>query len=329
MWGQLEYIGKEQNVWSGTSGAWQYYGWQNGPKAFFGNSYIGGNAVGATKELYGWIKGWDIIPNSMKIRCTGYLWNSGWPPDFGGFTCPCSNQDHATRPGIANGLFAQYYHGYLYEDGGDTYKIWAYDDLYNWYKNGPDHTQVYFKWNPRGCQIACTKCYTVTAEIIEIDGQIIGMPTAIDIAKTNENWIYIGLSEKIIKSEDAGATWAVLTSDYGADDIAVHPMLAGHFVFHATDGNLYQCTVGVVDTTPLDTGRRIAVPRRLAFDPHGGGKLWSLTLDPTDGESRRPRVRGEQRHELAQEPPRQPGQLGGRGPQPEPRLRVGPRRQRL
>ncbi len=94
-------------------------------------------------------------------------------------------------------------------------------------------------------------------------------PLGFDVAPTNNNWLYIGTENAIIKSDDAGHTWTAIITDYGADDIKVHPTAAGAITFWATDGNLYHAVNGVLQGM-LMYGSRAKVPLRITQSPSGG-----------------------------------------------------------
>lgn len=107
-------------------------------------------------------------------------------------------------------------------------------------------------------------------------------PTALDFAATNPEWVYVGLPDKILLSMDGGYTWEVKISTHGADDIRVHPLLAGVIAFwSATDGGLYQAINGVVQAQ-LKSGTALAQPLRINYNRTGAimrvidaaGELW-------------------------------------------------------
>jgi hypothetical protein len=103
------------------------------------------------------------------------------------------------------------------------------------------------------------------------------LPTAMDVAVTNSDWLYVGFDEAIYKSTDGGFTWTQVTASYGAWDLKIHPLLAGVFIFWTPDGELFQCIADTVQSTAMLTG---ATPtkkaHRIAYDPANGGKIWVL-----------------------------------------------------
>jgi len=42
-----------------------------------------------------------------------------------------------------------------------------------------------------------------------------------DCARSNPDWVYVGLTDKVMKSEDGSETWEELITDHGAYDICV------------------------------------------------------------------------------------------------------------
>lgn len=105
------------------------------------------------------------------------------------------------------------------------------------------------------------------------------MPKAFDVARTNTNWIYLGLNDKVMKSEDGGYTWAALTEDFGAYDICVDPQAAGAIYFCDPDGSV-RCMVAGIDQGELTTETPTDVPLRIARDLNTG-KLWVLKSGTT------------------------------------------------
>lgn len=105
-----------------------------------------------------------------------------------------------------------------------------------------------------------------------------GQPSrAFDVAPTNTNWLYLGLKDKILKSEDGGFTWDTLTDEYGANDIRVDNLIAGWIFVWTTEGELISLLDGVFnqlfDTeTPYDQYGRIGrIPN--------WGDVWYLKED--------------------------------------------------
>lgn len=115
---------------------------------------------------------------------------------------------------------------------------------------------------------------TLTAYIVWRDA-VYDVNACMDVYGGNPDIIYIGLTTKIIKSEDGGATWFDVYSSLGAYDLQVDPQLGGVIYFWSTDGNLYTLTAGALGTsllteTPLDQDLRIA------RSPNTGD-LWTLS----------------------------------------------------
>jgi len=109
------------------------------------------------------------------------------------------------------------------------------------------------------------------------------MPKALDVAPMNSNWVYVGLTDKILRSEDGGFTWTVMTEDYGANDILVDPQLAGVIYVWNTDGDLVSFVGGVEQAAVLSESA-VELPLRLARSVNLG-RLWGLQ-DAADLERR-------------------------------------------
>lgn len=105
-------------------------------------------------------------------------------------------------------------------------------------------------------------------------------PTALDVARTNNQYIYVGTSNKVFKSTDGGFTWAESLGDHGSNDIHVDPQLAGVYYHWATDGSLELVIADVVSGAALDTETPIEVGLRLARDLNSG-RLWTLDSSAT------------------------------------------------
>jgi len=108
-----------------------------------------------------------------------------------------------------------------------------------------------------------------------IDGVAYGaQPSrAFDVAPTQGSWLYYGATDRVWKSEDGGATWAILLEDTGAYDICVDPQAAGAIYFWGVDGNLNLAVVDVVTSTGLMTETALNIPLRIARDPSSGRLL--------------------------------------------------------
>lgn len=101
------------------------------------------------------------------------------------------------------------------------------------------------------------------------------IPSAFDVARSNGNWIYVGLVDKILKSEDGGFTWEVLTDDHGAYDIQVDPQAAGVIYYWSSEGDLNLWIADALNAT-LDTETPEMQHGRLARDLNSG-KLWAIS----------------------------------------------------
>lgn len=100
------------------------------------------------------------------------------------------------------------------------------------------------------------------------------MPKAFDVARTNANWLYVGLEDKIMKSENGGNDWTELTDDHGAYDICVDPQLAGAIYYWDTSGEL-RLRVAGVDQGSLLSDSALDQHGRIARDLNSG-KLWVI-----------------------------------------------------
>jgi hypothetical protein len=99
--------------------------------------------------------------------------------------------------------------------------------------------------------------------------------TAMDYARTNPSWVYVGFEDKIVWSTDGGYTWTLLTEDYGADDIAVHPTLGSVFACWTPEGELRFWT-GLEMLDPVTTAAPEHKAHRLAFNQVNGSRLWMI-----------------------------------------------------
>ena len=118
--------------------------------------------------------------------------------------------------------------------------------------------------------------------IIEVDGVPVGLgkaPFGFDVAASNVNWLYVGIGEKIMASEDGGMTWFDFYTDHGANDICIDPQAAGAIYYWSTDGdlNLLVKSVpggsGVLTSEALMTETPMAIPLRIARDVNSGRLL--------------------------------------------------------
>jgi hypothetical protein len=110
-------------------------------------------------------------------------------------------------------------------------------------------------------------------------------PVALDCSRTVPNWVYVGLDDKIVASEDGGVTWFEFYATVGANDICVDPQLAGAIYIWSSTGGLdliVKQTLGqpgVLNAT-LDTETPVKIPLRLARDP-SSGRLWAVKSGTT------------------------------------------------
>ena len=107
----------------------------------------------------------------------------------------------------------------------------------------------------------------------------ISEPTALDVARTNSSWVYVGTPGKVWKSIDGGFTWAESLDDHGSNDICVDPQLAGVYYHWAADGSLELVVADAVSGSDLDTETPAEVGLRLARDLNSG-RLWALESRP-------------------------------------------------
>ena len=99
------------------------------------------------------------------------------------------------------------------------------------------------------------------------------MPKAIDCARSNPDWVYVGLIDKVMKSEDGSETWEELITDHGAYDICVDPQAAGAIYYWDTNGEL-RLNVAGVDQGSLLSDSAHDQHGRLARDINSG-RLWA------------------------------------------------------
>lgn len=102
--------------------------------------------------------------------------------------------------------------------------------------------------------------------------------TALAYAPSNGSWIYVGFEDQIVMTKNAGVDWEVVTSDYGAYDIAVNPLLAGVITFWTPTGELRQAIAGEVQAAIL-TETAIQQAHRIAYSRDNGGKLFVLAYN--------------------------------------------------
>jgi hypothetical protein len=107
------------------------------------------------------------------------------------------------------------------------------------------------------------------------------MPAAMDIAPTNNSWIYVGFNGKIRASEDGGITWFDFYTTHGANDLIVDPQLAGAVYYWSSTGNLNLIikqtlgAAGVIQTSGMMTETALKQFGRIARSPNTG-KLWGI-----------------------------------------------------
>lgn len=161
-------------------------------------------------------------------------------------------------------------------DGSNWTRIWY--SRYSWASNIVEvRTQTFTPQTVRYVKFLVERVVGVGNRIdlawFYFDGGPV-YPTAIDAARTNPGWIYVGTQSKIFKSENGGFDWITLLSDRGANDIHVDPQLAGAVYAWDSNGNLVLIVAGVV-TSVLDTETPTRKPLRLARDLNSG-RLWAL-----------------------------------------------------
>jgi hypothetical protein len=105
-------------------------------------------------------------------------------------------------------------------------------------------------------------------------------PTALDVARGNPNWVYVGTADKVWKSTDGGFTWALSLEDHGSNDIHVDPGPAGVYYHWAADGGLELVSADTVTPPDLDTEAPVSAPLRLARDLNTG-RLWGINAGAT------------------------------------------------
>jgi len=100
------------------------------------------------------------------------------------------------------------------------------------------------------------------------------MPKALDCARSNPDWVYVGLLDKVMKSEDGGHTWEEWIDEHGAYDICVDPQAAGAIYYWDTNGAL-RLNVAGVDQGSLLSDSAYNQHGRLARDLNSG-RLWAI-----------------------------------------------------
>lgn len=97
----------------------------------------------------------------------------------------------------------------------------------------------FFGWPGRGPTYE-TFLYLCSVSNIMIDGVLYKATPymCMDVAPTNNNWLYVGLEDRILACEDGGLTWFDFNTTHGANDLLVDPALAEYIYYWATDGNL-------------------------------------------------------------------------------------------
>jgi hypothetical protein len=124
-----------------------------------------------------------------------------------------------------------------------------------------------------------TRACTITNIII--DGNEFGAPNlAMDVARSNNGYIYVGTPNKVWKSTDGGFTWTESLDDHGSNDLVIDPQLAGVYYHWSDAGNLELVVADVVSGSALDTEAATATPLRLARDLNSG-RLWALKSGTT------------------------------------------------
>jgi hypothetical protein len=98
-----------------------------------------------------------------------------------------------------------------------------------------------------------------------------------DTARSEPDWLYVGLLDKVMKSEDGAETWEELITDHGAYDICVDPQAAGAIYYWDTDGEL-RLNVAGADQGSLLSDSSFNQHGRLARDLNSG-RLWAITAD--------------------------------------------------
>jgi len=98
---------------------------------------------------------------------------------------------------------------------------------------------------------------------------------AFDVSRGNSNLLYLGLEDKIIKSDDGGFTWSDWYTTEGANDICIDPQIGGAVYTWDTLGQLILIFGGVFNSL-FDTETPLEVPLRIARAINSG-KLWMAT----------------------------------------------------
>src|SRR5690606_1005068 len=99
--------------------------------------------------------------------------------------------------------------------------------------------------------------------------------TAMAVAPSSPNWIYVGFEEQIVRSRDGGELWEEVSGDYGAYDIAVDPFNNSIITFWTPDGELRQ----IIDTTiepSILSETALQQPRRIMYDRTVQDKIFVL-----------------------------------------------------
>lgn len=150
-----------------------------------------------------------------------------------------------------------------------------------YYRDAPTRNKIYFEATVRDSTPNVEGTIHLTSYVFWNIPSIV-MPKAIDVARTNNNWLYVGLTGKIKASEDGGVTWFDFYTTYGANDICVDPLLAGAVYHWSTTGFLNLLVkqggsrrgklsnTGLISESPASN-----IPLRIARDP-SSGKLWAL-----------------------------------------------------
>ena len=105
-------------------------------------------------------------------------------------------------------------------------------------------------------------------------------PTALDVSRTNNAYVYVGTPNKVFKSTDGGFTWSDSLT-HGSNDINVDPQLAGAYYHWAADGSLELVVADILTVPDLDTPETpVEIGLRLQRDLNSG-RLWSLKSGTT------------------------------------------------
>jgi hypothetical protein len=105
----------------------------------------------------------------------------------------------------------------------------------------------------------------------------ISTPSALAVARSNPNVLYVGLNDSIVKSLDGSYTWVTEVATEGAIDICVDPQLSGVLYYWTPGGVLHQSIAGVITSTfTLAGGSTVtSVYGRIARD-FSTGKIWAI-----------------------------------------------------